>query len=174
MPFIKLKTNCAVPAATADTIQKHLGLAITAIPGKTADWLMVEVEDNRQLFFRGTNEPAAIAEVSLYGNASANGYAENSHRSGICQLCHDRTLGLEWIEFLGGHPKRHVSGFVSTHPKTKSRNRMAWILRNLSHFDFFPKNLKKGLTNRSRCDIIKTISNSRKECERRNIYLKVE
>ena len=37
MPFIKLKTNCAVPAATADTIQKHLGLAITAIPGKTAD-----------------------------------------------------------------------------------------------------------------------------------------
>ena len=39
MPFIKLKTNCAVPAATADTIQKHLGLAITAIPGKTADWL---------------------------------------------------------------------------------------------------------------------------------------
>ena len=61
-----------------------------------------------------------------------------------------------------------------THPKTKSRNRMAWILRNLSHFDFFPKNLKKGLTSRSGCDIIKAISNSRKECERRNIYLKVE
>ena len=60
------------------------------------------------------------------------------------------------------------------HPKTKSSNRMAWILRNLSHFDFFPKNLKKGLTSRSGSDIIKAISNSRKECERRNIYLKVE
>jgi hypothetical protein len=67
-----------------------------------------------------------------------------------------------------------VSGFMSTHPKTKSRNRMAWILRNLSHFDFFPKNLKKGLTSQSGSDIIKAISNSRKECERRNIYLKVE
>ncbi|MFR1718895.1 MULTISPECIES: phenylpyruvate tautomerase MIF-related protein [Ruminococcus] len=84
MPFIKLKTNCAVPAATADTIQKHLGLAITAIPGKIADWLMVEVEDNRQLFFRGTNEPAAIAEVSLYGNASANALETlTSHITGI-------------------------------------------------------------------------------------------
>ena len=33
---------------------------------------------------------------------------------------------------------------------------MAWILRNLSHFDFFPKNLKKGLTSWSGCDIIKS------------------
>ncbi len=84
MPFIKLKTNCAVPAATADTLQKHLGLAITAIPGKTANWLMVEVEDNCQLFFRGTDEPAAIAEVSLYGNASANALETlTSHITGI-------------------------------------------------------------------------------------------
>lgn len=72
MPFINIKTNAEVSEEKAKKIKTHLGLAITAIPGKSEGWLMVGIEDNYQLFFKGTEELAAMVEVSLYGNASSN------------------------------------------------------------------------------------------------------
>lgn len=72
MPFINIKTNAEVSEEKAKKIKTHLGLAITAIPGKSEEWLMVGIEDNYKLFFKGTEEPAAMVEVSLYGNASSN------------------------------------------------------------------------------------------------------
>lgn len=72
MPFINIKTNAEVSEEKAKKIKTHLGLAITAIPGKSEGWLMVGIEDNYKLFFKGTDEPAAMVEVSLYGNASSN------------------------------------------------------------------------------------------------------
>lgn len=72
MPFINVKTNADVPADKAKAIKSALGLAITAIPGKSEGWLMVGIEDNYKLFFKGTDEPAAMVEVSVYGNASSN------------------------------------------------------------------------------------------------------
>ena len=72
MPFINIKTNAEVSAEKADSIKSALGLAITAIPGKSEGWLMVGIEDNYKLYFKGTQEPAAMVEVSIYGKASAN------------------------------------------------------------------------------------------------------
>lgn len=72
MPFINIKTNAEVSAEKAETIKSALGLAITAIPGKSEGWLMVGIEDNYRLYFNGTDKPAAMVEVSLYGNASSN------------------------------------------------------------------------------------------------------
>lgn len=72
MPFINIKTNIEVSEEKAKKIKTHLGFAITAIPGKSEGWLMVGIEDNYKLFFKGTEEPAAMVEVSLYGNASSN------------------------------------------------------------------------------------------------------
>lgn len=72
MPFINIKTNAEVSAEKAEIIKSKLGLAITAIPGKSEDWLMVGIEDNYKLFFKGTVEPAAMVEVSLYGKVSSN------------------------------------------------------------------------------------------------------
>ncbi|MGN0642719.1 MAG: phenylpyruvate tautomerase MIF-related protein [Huintestinicola sp.] len=72
MPFINVKTNAEVSAEKAEKIKSDLGLAITAIPGKSEGWLMVGIEDNCKLYFRGTDEPAAMVEVSLYGKASSN------------------------------------------------------------------------------------------------------
>lgn len=72
MPFINVKTNAEVSAEKADRIKSALGLAITAIPGKSEGWLMVGIEDNYKLYFKGTEEPAAMVEVSLYGKASEN------------------------------------------------------------------------------------------------------
>lgn len=84
MPFIKVNTNCKANQEQIETIKAHLGRAITAIPGKSEDWLMVEVADDRKLFFKGSDAPAAMVQVSLYGNASSNALTTlTSHITGI-------------------------------------------------------------------------------------------
>ena len=72
MPFINVKTNCAVPKEKETAIKSQLGQAITAIPGKTEDWLMVGIEPEYIMYFKGTAEPCAMVEVSILGTASAN------------------------------------------------------------------------------------------------------
>ena len=72
MPFINVKTNVEVSEEKSEQIKAKLGLAITAIPGKSEGWLMVGIEDNYKLYFKGTKAPAAMVEVSLYGKASSN------------------------------------------------------------------------------------------------------
>ena len=76
MPFIHVQTNTAITDEQAKNIKTHLGLAITAVPGKTENWLMVGLEPEChlwfKLFFQGTDAPAAMVEVQLYGKASSN------------------------------------------------------------------------------------------------------
>ena len=72
MPFINVKTNVEITKDTEEKIKNALGQAITAIPGKSEGWLMVGIEDNYKLYFRGTNEPSAMIEVSVFGNPSSN------------------------------------------------------------------------------------------------------
>ena len=84
MPFIQVKTNQKISAAQAEDIKTQLGKAITAIPGKSEDWLMVGLEGDAQLWFRGTAEPAAMVTVSIYGAASGNALSTlTSHITGI-------------------------------------------------------------------------------------------
>lgn len=84
MPFINVKTNVAVPAEDAESIKSKLGIAITAIPGKSEGWLMVGIEPDYALWFKGTEEPAAMVEVSIYGGASHNALTTlTSHITGI-------------------------------------------------------------------------------------------
>ena len=72
MPFINVKTNVPVGSDKEKAIKSALGRDITALPGKTENWLMVETEGDKQLFFQGTDAPAAMVEVQLYGKASSN------------------------------------------------------------------------------------------------------
>ncbi len=74
MPFINIKTNTAVSAQKAETIKSALGQAITAIPGKSETWLMVGIEPDQMLWFQGSDAPAAIVDVTIYGSASASAY----------------------------------------------------------------------------------------------------
>ena len=60
MPFIHVQTNTAITDEQAKNIKTHLGLAITAVPGKTENWLMVETEGDKQLFFQGTASSNAL------------------------------------------------------------------------------------------------------------------
>ena len=72
MPFINVKTNLEVSDEKEKKIKSSLGQAITAIPGKSEGWLMVGIQDNYKLYFRGTDEPAAMVEVSIFGNPSSD------------------------------------------------------------------------------------------------------
>ena len=74
MPFIHVQTNTAITDEQAKNIKTHLGLAITAVPGKTENWLMVGLEPECHLWFKGTDEPAALVDVSVYGGADADAY----------------------------------------------------------------------------------------------------
>ena len=74
MPFINVKTNTAVSQDKKQSIKSALGTAISAIPGKTENWLMVGIEPEYDLWFKGTDAPAAMVEVSVFGSASASNY----------------------------------------------------------------------------------------------------
>jgi len=72
MPFINVKTNVSVSADKKTAIKSALGNAISIIPGKSETWLMVGIEPEYALYFKGTDEPAAMVEVSIYGSADSN------------------------------------------------------------------------------------------------------
>ena len=83
MPFINVKTNASVTKEKAESIKSALGTAITAIPGKSEGWLMVGIEDGYKLWFKGTDEPAAMVEVQLYCLIISE-YLRTGYMSAIC------------------------------------------------------------------------------------------
>jgi phenylpyruvate tautomerase PptA (4-oxalocrotonate tautomerase family) len=84
MPFINVKTNVSVSADKAENIKSKLGDAITAVPGKSEAWLMVGIEDDYKLYFKGSGEEAAMVEVSILGGASSGALSDLTGRiSGI-------------------------------------------------------------------------------------------
>ncbi len=84
MPFINLKTNILTDEKQRETIKSAFGHAVTAIPGKSESWLMVGIDDGYNLYFKGTPEPAAMVEVSVFG--SENPSAFNVLTRKICDI----------------------------------------------------------------------------------------
>ncbi|MBP5430733.1 phenylpyruvate tautomerase MIF-related protein [Ruminococcus sp.] len=84
MPFINVKTNVSVSDEQKISIKSAMGRAITAIPGKSESWLMVGIEPEYDLWFKGEDAPAAMVEVSIYGSTSSNALVTlTSHITGI-------------------------------------------------------------------------------------------
>jgi len=75
MPYINVKTNTAVSKDAEIAIKSGLGQVITDIPGKTENWLMVGIEPEHILYFKGDNAPAAMVDVSIFGSASSDAYS---------------------------------------------------------------------------------------------------
>lgn len=77
MPFIIAKTNKSVSESQAEQIKRALGKAISLVPGKSEDYLLVEVQEKSRLYLRGRSDEAiAYITVSIFGNESHSGYAE--------------------------------------------------------------------------------------------------
>ena len=75
MPFINTKTNISLSRKQKETVKTELGKAISLIPGKSEQWLMVGFEDSCPLYFAGdTLDPCAMVEIKILGSASLEVY----------------------------------------------------------------------------------------------------
>ncbi len=74
MPFIHVRTNQNPSDAVCESVKKELGHAVEALPGKSENWLMVGMEPDFRLWFQGTDAPAAMVTVNLYGSAPDDAY----------------------------------------------------------------------------------------------------
>ena len=91
MPYIKAKVSTPVTPDQERELKTQFGQAIRLL-GKGEAWLMVEIEDNCRLWFRGENSaPMAIAEVSLFGKASEDQYDRMTKE--VCGILSD-VLGI--------------------------------------------------------------------------------
>ncbi|MBQ9229345.1 MAG: hypothetical protein IJ168_11030 [Eubacterium sp.] len=84
MPFINVKTNSPLAVQSKEQLKAALGEAITAIPGKSESWLMVNVEETSALYFKGSDAPCALFDVSIFGSASDSAYEELTRR--LCAI----------------------------------------------------------------------------------------
>ena len=92
MPFINVNTNISVSKDAETALKSDLGKAISIIPGKSEAWLMVGIEPEHILYFKGDSSPAAMVEVSVFG--SSNSAAFNKLTAEICGILKNR-LAIE-------------------------------------------------------------------------------
>ena len=84
MPFINAKFSDTVTPEREIEIKSALGEAITLL-GKPERYLMVEIEDNRRLYFGGRNDqPIAYFDVSLLHSAPRQSYEKLTAR--LCEI----------------------------------------------------------------------------------------
>ncbi len=75
MPFIDSKVSVKVSKEQETELKSRLGQAISIIPGKSESWLMVGIEDEDSLYFRGDDsEPMAFIEVRIFGGPNRDAF----------------------------------------------------------------------------------------------------
>ena len=85
MPFINLKTNVEITQEKEAAVKAGLGRAITALPGKSEAWLMVNIEDKCRMYFKGDgSKPLAFIAVQILGKASRADYEKMTAE--LCKL----------------------------------------------------------------------------------------
>ena len=71
MPYINVKVSSSLTGEKIEKIKTRLGKAISLFPGKSEAYLMVNIEDNCHLYFKGDNSaPTAFTEVAILGSAN--------------------------------------------------------------------------------------------------------
>lgn len=79
MPFINVKTNIGISKDKEEQVKQRLGKAIECIPGKSEEWLMVAMEENIPLYFKGrTDLPVAFVEVKIFGSTTEEAYQQET------------------------------------------------------------------------------------------------
>lgn len=67
MPFIKTSTNISIDKNKKEVLKEKFGRAIGII-GKPESYLMLEFEDNKDMYFSGNNSPLAFIDVKILGS----------------------------------------------------------------------------------------------------------
>ena len=69
MPFIDVKTTASMTDEKCEAVKAALGKAISVIPGKSEGWLMVEIEPEKKIWFRGdASADSAMVTVAVLGS----------------------------------------------------------------------------------------------------------
>lgn len=75
MPFIDSKVSVKTSPEQRKEIKERLGQAIELLPGKSESWLMIDLADEQELYFRGEgNEPTAFIGVNIYGDPDSGAF----------------------------------------------------------------------------------------------------
>ena len=69
MPYISFKTNHKLTLRQENTIKSKSGELISLIPGKTEKALMIHMEDDQIMYFKGEETPCMMIEINLYKSA---------------------------------------------------------------------------------------------------------
>lgn len=84
MPFINTKTSQPISPEAELRLKNDLGKAIECLKGKSESWLMLGFEGNQKIWFQGTNDPAAMVFVDIFGSAADKDYQELTKQ--ICTI----------------------------------------------------------------------------------------
>ena len=77
MPFINTTTNKKVTKEQEALLVTKLGKAIEVIPGKTEEYLMLNLADEQRMAFRGKSDGEyAMVEVAIFGSSSPKALAD--------------------------------------------------------------------------------------------------
>lgn len=69
MPYISFKTNHKLTLRQENIIKSRTGELISLIPGKSEKSLMIHMEDDQIMYFRGEETVCMMISVNLYGTA---------------------------------------------------------------------------------------------------------
>lgn len=92
MPCIQIQTSCSICTNAKESIKAKLGKAIEVLPGKSENWLMVTMQDEMTIYFKGNQTgESAFVKVGVYGDA--DGRAFNTLTEKICRILNEE-LGI--------------------------------------------------------------------------------
>ncbi len=85
MPYIDTKTTVSVTPEKEKALFAALGKAIENIPGKTEEWLMLNIAGDQHMCFKGDSQtPCAMVDVRIFGAADSKAY-ENMTQA-VCAI----------------------------------------------------------------------------------------
>ena len=88
MPCIQLNVSSKITETQETAIKSKLGKAISLLPGKSENWLMITFKDNMPIYFKGSKDtPAAFVAVGVYGRE--DGAAFSKLTAAICDILGD-------------------------------------------------------------------------------------
>ena len=93
MPYIDAKFSVPIDKEKEKVLAEKLTNSILEIPGKSVSHLMLNIDDNCKLYFRGSNaEPVAMFEVKIFGSSNRKAYEAMTAK--LCEIAAEE-LGID-------------------------------------------------------------------------------
>lgn len=104
MPFIDAKISKMLSEEQEIGLKIALGQFIEAFPGKTESWLMCNIETDKHIWFKGTDDAdSAFFEVKLFGDINKS--SADKFTSSLCEYlenCLNISASRVYVRYEGG------------------------------------------------------------------------